>query len=73
MRVLGRGLLPLLAAVGTGIAVLAPDLELIFVGAYIGGPIADNEGYVLLMSIYGLIMLLSVVALRGVTERTARA
>ena len=53
------------------------------VGAYIGGPIADyvtvrlpdlpGAGYVLLFAIYGVMFLVSVVALRGVAapERTA--
>jgi MFS family permease len=36
------------------------------VGAYIGGPIADNVSYVLLMSIYGVIALLSIFALLGI-------
>jgi len=37
------------------------------VGAYIGGSIADNVSYVLLMSIYGILALLSILALRGVS------
>ena len=36
------------------------------VGAYIGGSIADSGSYVLLMSLYGLMALLSILALRGV-------
>jgi MFS family permease len=36
------------------------------VGAYIGGPIADNTNYVLLMSIYGIMFLLSIFALFGI-------
>ena len=36
------------------------------IGAYIGGPIADNYGYVLLFSIYGVMFLLSILALQGV-------
>lgn len=102
----------LLAVVGTLIVVLAPTLEVIFVGAslvgagvgffyaanwalgteivpsgmagrffgvanlagagagavgaYIGGPIADANSYVLLMSIYGGVMLLSIFALLGI-------
>jgi MFS family permease len=36
------------------------------VGAYIGGPIADNYGYVILFSIYGTMFLLSTLALLGV-------
>jgi MFS family permease len=48
------------------------------VGAYIGGPLADfltarlpglpGVGYILLFAIYGVMFLLSVVALRGVRE-----
>jgi hypothetical protein len=48
------------------------------VGAYIGGPIADyftvhvtsipGLGYMLLFAIYGMMFLLSVLALRGVRE-----
>jgi len=102
----------LLAVVGTIVVVLAPSLEVIFVGAcligagvgffyaanwalgteivpsgmagrffgvanlagagagavgaYIGGPIADANSFVLLMSIYGGVMLLSIFALLGV-------
>ncbi len=36
------------------------------VGAYIGGPIADNLSYVLLMSIYGVIAFLSIFAIFGI-------
>ena len=36
------------------------------VGAYIGGPIADNTSYVLLMTIYGLMFLISIGALFGI-------
>jgi MFS family permease len=36
------------------------------VGAYIGGPIADANSFVLLMSIYGGVMLLSIFALLGI-------
>jgi MFS family permease len=36
------------------------------IGAYIGGTIADNMGYVLLMSIYGVMALLSILPLLGV-------
>lgn len=38
------------------------------VGAYIGGPIADNTSYVLLMSIYGAMALLSIFAVIGIKE-----
>jgi MFS family permease len=39
------------------------------VGAYIGGPIGDTSGYVLLMSIYGGMALLSTFALIGIKEQ----
>ena len=39
------------------------------VGAYIGGPIADAMGYVLLFSIYGVLFLLSIVPLVGIREQ----
>ena len=38
------------------------------IGAYIGGPLADNTGYVLLFTIYGMLFLLSIAALKGVQE-----
>ncbi len=38
------------------------------IGAYIGGPIADKAGYVLLFTIYGVLFLLSILALRGIDE-----
>ncbi|MBN2388410.1 MAG: MFS transporter [Anaerolineales bacterium] len=38
------------------------------IGAYIGGSIADNMSYMLLMGIYGLIALLSILALRGIQK-----
>ena len=38
------------------------------IGAYIGGPIADEMGYVLLFAIYGSLFLLSIVALIGIRE-----
>ncbi len=38
------------------------------IGAYIGGPIGDASGYVLLMSIYGVIFLVSSLALLGIRE-----
>jgi MFS family permease len=46
------------------------------VGAYIGGPIADDYGYVLVVGIYGLLFLISLLALFGIREakpRMARA
>jgi hypothetical protein len=42
------------------------------VGAYIGGPIADANSFVLLMSIYGGVMLLSIFALMGVRSKPTR-
>ncbi|MFP3853195.1 MAG: MFS transporter [Anaerolineales bacterium] len=41
------------------------------VGAYIGGPIADEMSYTLLIGLYGLLMLLSVIALLGVEDTGA--
>jgi MFS family permease len=41
------------------------------IGAYIGGPIADNLSYVLLMSIYGSMAVLSTLALLGIHEKRA--
>ena len=38
------------------------------IGAYIGGPIADNLSYVLLMSIYGAMAVLSILALIFIKE-----
>lgn len=38
------------------------------IGAYIGGPIADNLGYGLLFTIYGVLFLFSIVALKGIRE-----
>lgn len=38
------------------------------IGAYIGGPIADANSFVLLMSIYGVLLFLSIFALWGVDE-----
>lgn len=43
------------------------------VGAYIGGPIADEMSYSLLIGLYGLIMLLSVAALLGIEDKGAPA
>jgi MFS family permease len=39
------------------------------IGAYIGGPIADNMGYTLLFAIYGLLFLLSIFTLLGIQEK----
>ena len=38
------------------------------VGAYIGGPIGDSSGYVLLMSIYGAMALFSIIAVFGIKD-----
>ena len=43
------------------------------VGAYIGGPIADKMGYVLLFSIYAVLFLLSIVPLVGIKVSKAAA
>jgi MFS family permease len=44
------------------------------IGAYIGGPIADSRGYVLLYAIYGALFILSAVPLLAIQERrSARA
>ena len=43
------------------------------VGAYIGGPIADKMGYVLLFSIYAVLFLLSIVPLVGIRVSKAAA
>jgi MFS family permease len=42
------------------------------VGAYIGGPIADHSGYVLLFAIYGMLFLVSILALQRVNEKGRR-
>ena len=41
------------------------------IGAYIGGPIADQMGYVLLFAIYGTLFLISLLALIGIKEPRA--
>jgi MFS family permease len=38
------------------------------VGAYIGGPIGDNVGFTILMSIFGFLFLISTLALLGIKE-----
>jgi MFS family permease len=40
------------------------------IGAYIGGPIADSNSFVLLMAIYGGVMLISIFALVGIKQQT---
>jgi MFS family permease len=42
------------------------------IGAYIGGPIADAHGYVVLFTIYGAMFVLSILALAGIDERAPR-
>ncbi len=42
------------------------------IGAYIGGPIADANGYVLLFTIYGVMFLLAIGALLGIDEQFGR-
>ena len=39
------------------------------VGAYIGGPIGDNAGYAVLMLVYGVVFLLSTLALFGINPQ----
>lgn len=39
------------------------------IGAYIGGPIADSLGYTLIIGIYGILFLISILALAGITEK----
>jgi MFS family permease len=39
------------------------------IGAYIGGPIADAYGYVVLFTIYGVMFILSILALAGIREK----
>jgi MFS family permease len=41
------------------------------IGAYLGGPIGDQYGYVVLFVIYGAMFLLSILALVGVKEKIA--
>ena len=40
------------------------------IGAYIGGPIGDGVGFTVLMSIFGLLFLISTLALFGLTEKS---
>jgi MFS family permease len=42
------------------------------IGAYIGGPIGDGVGFTLLMSIFGLLFLISTLALFGVREKALK-
>ena len=41
------------------------------IGAYIGGPIADSAGYVLLMSIYGVLFIASIIPVIFIKEKRA--
>lgn len=41
------------------------------IGAYIGGPVADQGGYVLLFAIYGALFLVSLLALAGIRAKKA--
>ncbi|MEW6178794.1 MAG: MFS transporter [Chloroflexota bacterium] len=41
------------------------------IGAYIAGPIADAGGYTLIMALYGILFLLSILALPGIQETTS--
>jgi len=41
------------------------------IGAYIGGPIGDSGGYVLLMSIYGLLFVFSIIPVLFIKEKRA--
>jgi MFS family permease len=43
------------------------------IGGYIGGPIADHLGYTLLFIIYGMLFLLSALALKGIQEQVTPA
>lgn len=38
------------------------------IGAYIGGPIGDGVGFTVLMSVFGLLFLISTLALMGITD-----
>jgi len=40
------------------------------IGAYIGGPIGDGVGFTVLMSIFGLLFLISTLALFGIKDKT---
>jgi MFS family permease len=40
------------------------------IGAYIGGPIGDNVGFTLLMGVFGLLFIISTLALFGIKEKT---
>lgn len=40
------------------------------IGAYIGGPIADRLGYTLIIGMYGVLFLISILALLGIREKS---
>ena len=40
------------------------------IGAYIGGPIGDGVGFTVLLSVFGLLFLISTLALLGIKEKT---
>ena len=40
------------------------------IGAYIGGPIGDTVGFTLLMGIFGLLFIISTLALFGIKQKT---
>jgi len=39
------------------------------IGAYIGGPIADSQGYTFILGLYTLLFLISIIALMGVKQK----
>jgi len=39
------------------------------IGAYIGGPIADSQGYTFILGLYTLLFLISIMALAGVKQK----
>ncbi len=43
------------------------------IGAYIGGPIGDTVGFTLLMGVFGLLFIISTLALFGIKEKTMYA
>ncbi len=42
------------------------------IGAYIGGPIGDGRGYVLLMTVYGILFLISNLALLWIKDPSSK-
>ena len=59
---------PAAGATGAGVAAGAALCGAGAVGAYIGGSIADNMSYVLLMGIYGIMALISIFPLLGIKK-----